>query len=160
MNSRILKILSDFAKLQSPDDKMEFAKNLGASILWIKDIGDVFRMWLEGSGIHEFRCLTPLGQNVGQFDMMFLKGLKGWPGQYFHYRCCEVGSLYATREGVQSLSSLSKELGSKIPGNPHEALYDARVALACAMKKWEQDEIILRELAELEHAAANRPADF
>jgi len=100
-----------------------------------------FRLWL-------FRHLPKdakvhlLGKNVGSFDLQFLKRLPYWPVHQIHYRCLDVGSLWATPEGMKSQAELEAILAEdyNIPGEPHEALYDARVSLALAIFKWEHEE--------------------
>jgi hypothetical protein len=99
-----------------------------------------FRLWL-------FELLPSgdrvnlLGKNVGSFDLQFLKRLPRWPTHRIHYRCLDVGSMWATSDGMESQSELeatfSKDFG--ITGSLHEALYDARVSLALAKFKWEHE---------------------
>jgi DNA polymerase III epsilon subunit-like protein len=129
MNSRLVKRLSDIEK----------GKDDGAiPWVWPSNLGPHFTTWLNSFGLTAPRSLTPLGQNVGSFDMPFLRRLANFPDYRFHYRSCEVGSLFATRSKTPSLSSIA--IGFEIPGSPHEALYDARLALAAAMTKWRNDE--------------------
>lgn len=82
--------------------------------------------------------LHPLGKNVASFDWQFLKRLPGFPVKFFSHRMCDIGSLYATADGMKSQSELSGQLAEEfeIPGKPHEALYDARMSLALARVKW------------------------
>jgi len=103
----------------------------------IEALGDAVRSWLAGRGVKK---VYPLGCNVGGFDMQFLKRVPGWPKELFSYRCLEVGTLYANALSIPSLSSVIKDHGlrvyaQRIPGKPHEALYDARLALLAASKK-------------------------
>jgi DNA polymerase III epsilon subunit-like protein len=94
-----------------------------------------FSNWLDNRHIPKYHLL---GKNVGSFDLQFLKRLRGWPGHHIHYRCLEVGSLFATIEGIESQVVICRDLAKKlkIPGKPHEALYDARVSLALARSAW------------------------
>jgi len=81
---------------------------------------------------------TALGKNVGSFDWQFLKRLKDFPAHRFEHRFMDVGSLYATGEGMISQASLIPQIAQEaaIPGCEHEAVYDARMSLALARKKW------------------------
>ena len=96
--------------------------------------------WVEGLrrdfGIKQFHLI---GKNVGAFDLQFLKRIPGWEENYFSHRHMEVGSAYSTPEGIPSqerlLYSLTADAG--IEGNPHEALYDARVSLELARWFWQ-----------------------
>jgi len=90
--------------------------------------------WL-ADGPHKHFIL--LGKNVGSFDLQFLKRLDGWPKLMFKHRSCDVGSIYSTATEFPSqrgLLHLAEEYN--ITGNPHEALFDARVSLALARRKW------------------------
>lgn len=91
--------------------------------------------WLQDRGIPKFHLL---GKNVGSFDLQFLEKLPGWPDWLTHYRCLEVGTLFATVEGIAGQEKLGPMVAErlKIPGSPHEALYDARVSLALARQVW------------------------
>jgi oligoribonuclease (3'-5' exoribonuclease) len=131
MNARIIDTLSEVAK---------GAKSV-IPMIWPKDLGPCVTNWLNELGLTESRSLHPLGQNVGSFDMKFLSRLENFPSYRFHYRSLEVGSMYATRDLCPSLSNIP--LGFTIPGEPHEALFDARYALACAMTKWRNDELLM-----------------
>jgi len=95
---------------------------------WVRDLRNTF-------GIDYFHLI---GKNVGAFDLQFLKRVPGWRGDYFSYRHLEVGSLYSTPEGINSQADLYTALATdaKIEGNPHEALYDARVALELGRRFW------------------------
>jgi len=94
--------------------------------------------WQEVMGVDEFH---PLGKNVGSFDIPFLKRVPSWRQDFFHYRCLEVGSMYATPEGIDGQAELIKqiELAYDIPGDEHTAVHDARVSLALARWKWSND---------------------
>lgn len=84
------------------------------------------------------RVLTPLGKNVGSFDWQFLKRVEEFPVDLFGHRMLDVGSLYATPDGISSQEELCNRIAIEydIPGKAHEALYDARVSLALARAKW------------------------
>jgi oligoribonuclease (3'-5' exoribonuclease) len=86
-------------------------------------------------GIDRFHLI---GKNVGAFDLQFLKRMPGWEKNYFSHRHLEVGSLFSTREGMDSQSDLYAAMAadSNIEGAPHEALYDARVSLELARQFW------------------------
>ena len=81
--------------------------------------------------------ITPVGFNVGKFDMAFLKS---WEGSLdmnlFGHRCLEVGSLYADRNGPKK-SSEFLHLGDKydFEGEAHNALFDAKVAMAAVVER-------------------------
>lgn len=80
-----------------------------------------------------------LGKNVASFDYPFLKRLPRFPASLFSHRMLDVGSLWATPNGMKSQEQLFKvysDIVVDIPGEPHEALYDARVSLALARAKW------------------------
>lgn len=77
-----------------------------------------------------------VGKNVSGFDLRFIEN-HGFPVRdYFHYRALDVGTFFATPEGIPSLSgvlnqvSLPKSLESS--GKLHDALWDARVCLHIA----------------------------
>lgn len=74
-----------------------------------------------------------VGFNVGQFDMNFLRRNIQFPGQLFSHRCLEVGSMFATLEGIPASSDFQAH--EEIEGKPHQALYDARLALSLARLK-------------------------
>lgn len=79
-----------------------------------------------------------LGQNVGSFDLQFLKALPYWPNQLIAHRHLDLASMYATVDGMTSLSERCERAAQDhgIPGELHDALYDARVSLALAREKW------------------------
>ena len=106
-------------------------------------IGEEFDKWLRGWLPQHPSPVTLLGKNVGTFDWQFLKRLPGFPVDLISHRFLDVGSLYSTRTGMKSQSSLAADLAEQIgiPGEPHEALYDARVSLALARKKWSENEL-------------------
>lgn len=70
--------------------------------------------------------IHPLGFNVGQFDMAFLRRCISFPSFRFLHRCLEVGSLYAGPDGIPASSDLYS--------CSHEALDDARNALELARR--------------------------
>lgn len=79
-----------------------------------------------------------LGKNFASFDWQFLTRVLNFPEHFFSYRMLDVGSLYAEEDGMKSLTALSEAVAEdfEIDGAPHQALYDARVALALARLKW------------------------
>jgi oligoribonuclease (3'-5' exoribonuclease) len=99
-----------------------------------------FFQWLDreaATGRHNM-----VGANVGSFDRQFLKNAPGWVDQAFAHRHLEVGSMFATEEGIPSQHDLwmkHKDKIETIVGNEHEALFDARVSLALARLKWSTD---------------------
>lgn len=86
-----------------------------------------FRVFLEFSGVTPNNKVHLVGANVGSFDLQFLKLDSNWPKDLIHYRNFEVGSAYATKKGIPSLSRFLVPDG--LTGSTHEALYDARLAL-------------------------------
>lgn len=84
-----------------------------------------------------------LGQQVGSFDVQFLMfQMPNYEALGASHRMLDVGSMYAKQgEDMKSMGDLGNELARKcgITGNPHEALYDARVTLAMARYKWNGD---------------------
>lgn len=96
---------------------------------------EMFAQWLRDYAPPK---VHPLGKNVAGFDLQFLKRLPEWPDFLIHYRCLEIGSLFATVDGIDGQEEVGNEVASrlKIPGSPHEALYDARVSLALARQVW------------------------
>jgi oligoribonuclease (3'-5' exoribonuclease) len=103
----------------------------------VGDVGDRLYDWLHNLcrtyRINQFHLL---GKNVGSFDRPFLEKLYDWPFDLFSYRYLEIGSMYATPEGMQGQAELSKQFKGIFPGGEHEALFDARVSLALARTKW------------------------
>lgn len=67
-----------------------------------------------------------VGQNVGSFDLQFLRKVNTWPSDLIHHRCFDVSTIFATGAGMESAYNHERPL---IEGNLHEALYDARIAL-------------------------------
>jgi oligoribonuclease len=92
----------------------------------------LLKHWEEGTKY------IPVGNNVGSFDMQFLKEAVGFPTYMFHYRCLDINSLYANEDGVGNHKSIQKDVAERfdIPGKTHQALYDARLALALAREKF------------------------
>lgn len=87
-----------------------------------------FREWLE-----PVDKVFPVGKNFASFDKQFLERLSGWPKDKFKHRCLDVGALCATKDGVPGLFDI--EISKAIPGNEHDALYDARYALQVAIER-------------------------
>lgn len=129
--ARIIKYLSDLARARDDEETMLVTTAIGIPWCWPNDLGE----WLITNYPNlEPRALQPLGHNVGSFDMKFLERVPKFPKHYFHYRSMEVGSLFATRNGAPSMTKILEHV------EKHEALYDARRALAAAMAKWQRDE--------------------
>lgn len=80
--------------------------------------------------------ITPVGFNVGSFDMQFLKETGELDLSRFSHRSLEVGSMYATIDGPAKSADF-EHLAQKysVEGKPYEALYDAWVAMFAAMEK-------------------------
>jgi oligoribonuclease (3'-5' exoribonuclease) len=97
-----------------------------------------FRDWLNARGIDRDNKVTLLGKNVGSFDWQLLRRAPGFPAAYINYRMLDVGSMYATPEGISGQAELCEAVAKKhnIPGVEHTAVYDARVSLALAREKW------------------------
>jgi hypothetical protein len=107
---------------------------------WEGNAGVRFHNWLKSHlpiGDLTESYIHALGKNVGTFDLVFLSKLGNWPKWLFHYRSLDVGSMYALPDGMYAQGcELADEFS--IPGEPHEALYDALVSLALARKFWER----------------------
>ena len=95
-----------------------------------------FTEWL--SELCEDKKVHLLGQNVGSFDLQFLKKLSGFPGRLMSHRHLDTASIYATVDGMPSLGATLEEVARDfgLDGLAHEALFDARVALAAARRHW------------------------
>jgi len=89
----------------------------------------------------KFDTVHLVGKNVGSFDVPFLKRVPSWQAFLFHYRCLEVGSMYATPDGISGQAELIANIERmyEIPGREHEALHDAMVSLALVRDKWTQE---------------------
>lgn len=99
-----------------------------------------FRDWCSELGASNANKATLVGKNFGSFDLQFLRRHVDWPSHLFTYRNLEVGSLYATREGIPKLEDCIGEeemrhFGNVFPGEPHEAVYDAAMALEAVRQK-------------------------
>jgi oligoribonuclease (3'-5' exoribonuclease) len=112
---------------------------------WAVNIGGLFQKWLRQHMTPGDQCLHALGLNVGTFDLVFLNKLHNWPEWLFHYRSLDVNSMYAEPEGMPSTGARQKTIASQLnlPGKPHEAVYDAQVALAMARRTWATRDISL-----------------
>ncbi len=121
MNARIIERLAN-----GIGDSLE--RGMNGLMDWVEKIQRDF-------GVERFHLI---GKNVGAFDLQFLKRTPGWHGDFFSYRHLEIGSIYSTSEGISGQSELfdMRPTGAKIEGNPHEALYDARVSLVLARQFW------------------------
>jgi oligoribonuclease (3'-5' exoribonuclease) len=117
MNARLLEKIADGNGMTHPFAMKSFAQ-------WMRDYVP--------SRVH------PLGKNVAGFDIQFLQRLPEWPAGHIHYRSLEVGTLYANVNGILGQDELGAAVAKRleIPGEPHEALYDARVSLALARAAW------------------------
>jgi len=126
MNKRIFDALSKFQteKLQAGP---------GTPYVHAAELYYEFRHWLEANGIIE--QAHPIGKNYSGFDAQFLRTLNCEFPTLFHYRALDIGSMYATDSGVPGLKELVDkwpEVVQHIPGELHDALYDARVCMAFA----------------------------
>jgi len=80
--------------------------------------------------------LTPVGWNVGGFDMQFINKELPLTAKYFHYRCVDLTALaifYEVKTG-KSYKDLKEDLKKKVVSifgsdNEHDALWDAQAAL-------------------------------
>lgn len=96
--------------------------------------------------VNEYACggeVNVVGKNAAGFDLPFLKRLPEWPTRLFSHRVLDVGSLWAGPKGILSQAQLFmayKHIVEHIPGEPHEALFDARVSLALARLRWKEDQ--------------------
>lgn len=124
MNARLIEEIANGGGEWESNACGRFQKWLGSHL----PVGDLTENYLHA-----------LGKNVGTFDLVFLNKISTWPKWLFHYRSLDVGSMYAGPGGMQSQSDLEARLAKElmIPGNPHEALYDAFVSLALARASWE-----------------------
>lgn len=82
--------------------------------------------------------LTPVGWNVGAFDMAFMKKEMPKTAAYFSYRAMDLTALaiaYELRTGKSRLElkqRLAKRVAKKLGRDErHDALYDAEAALVC-----------------------------
>jgi len=118
MNSRVLGLIAD-----------------GKGHEWDGVVDDI-QSWLTALVGHGMTA-TLLGKNVGSFDIQVMRRYPHWPSKFFSYHSLDVGSLYATPEGIKSQKQLMREFGQDFdfPGNEHEAVYDARCSLALARLK-------------------------
>ena len=95
-----------------------------------KEVSKQFRNWATWN-----TPLNAVGLNYGGFDHQFLKQLPDWPLELFGHRFTEVGSLFVTNDGpvsgTEAMSAAAERHG--IEGRPHEALFDAKCALAVLM---------------------------
>jgi hypothetical protein len=110
---------------------------------WEDDMGERFHNWLKAHlpiGDRTENYIHALGKNVGTFDLVFLNKIGWWPTRLFHYRSLDVGSMYALPDGISAQGELGCEIVDdlSIPGEPHEALYDAFVSLALARDFWDR----------------------
>jgi oligoribonuclease (3'-5' exoribonuclease) len=108
----------------------------------LEEVLESLATWVRGLTIeYKVERVHPLGKNVAGFDMPFLNEADQWDilASSFHYRCLDVGSLFATPNGISSQSALLEQvaLDEEIPGEPHTALFDARVSLGLARQFWE-----------------------
>jgi len=132
MNARLLEIIANGGGVREQDLNHQLftwlAKNLGMP---------GFDYWIARP--NSTPVITFVGKNVGSFDKLFLKKLPGWPNRMVNYRSLDIGSLYASHERIPSLKDLLPLVNEKLAGEPHEALYDARAALALARAMWGLD---------------------
>lgn len=97
------------------------------------DLFPRFKEWLAGQEVADRPF--PIGKNFSGFDFPFLKELNPGFAGLFHYRCLDIGSMYATADGIPSMLELTQkwpEVVKHVPGELHDALYDAGVCMAFA----------------------------
>lgn len=87
-----------------------------------------FTNWLVDMGVTDKNPVHIIGKNFAAFDWLFLKQSRQWPARLIHRRFLDANAFAATSEGVPSMGDVHLN-GVVIPGEPHEALYDARYAL-------------------------------
>jgi oligoribonuclease (3'-5' exoribonuclease) len=93
----------------------------------ISDVLVEFEVWLRSLGITEDFKTCCVGNQFGSFDLQFLKQWKAWPEELISHRIFDVSTIAASRQGMQSAHRV---LGVyPMPGEAHEALYDARQAM-------------------------------
>lgn len=99
---------------------------------------DEFRVWLQEHGVTHKNKATLLGKNIGSFDWQFLRLGVGFPTALINYRMLDVGSMYASPEGMSGQGDIIPGIEKKyeIPGTAHTAVHDARVSLALARQRW------------------------
>jgi len=85
-----------------------------------------FRTWLKTFGVSSDNKIHIIGQNFASFDLNFLNKSILWPTELISHRILDVSTIAATVEGMGSASCLGKP---DLPGLPHQALYDARLAM-------------------------------
>jgi len=85
--------------------------------------------------LHNSEKYTIMGKNFANFDLRFLERLHTWDKRMFGHRILDVGSMWATHEGIPK----TPEIEIPFAGNPHEALYDAAVMLQLAREKLRPD---------------------
>lgn len=121
-----------------------FAANLNKKLFEILAEGTDprIRTWDEAmDGIDEFlgdEKYFAVGKNASTFDLPFLMNHGFQWQEYFRHRVLDVGSLYATADGVPSLPQIMERYPMPLPeGALHQALWDARVALVYARRALE-----------------------
>jgi hypothetical protein len=78
-------------------------------------------------GDTRYHCI---GKNASTFDLPFLEAHGFEWKRHFKHRVLDAGSLFATPEGVPSLTGILDQLGEcPVSGELHQAAYDARVTL-------------------------------
>lgn len=93
----------------------------------ISEVLGEFETWLRSFGVSENFKTCMVGNQFASFDLQFLKLWRAWPDELISHRVFDVSTIAACRQGMQSAS---KALGIyPMPGEPHEALYDARQAM-------------------------------
>ena len=108
----------------------------------LEDVLIGFSTWLRAHGIGRDLKATLVGKNIGSFDVQFLNRVRYWPGEWLSYRYLDVGSQWATTEGISGQAKLCKEVAERhgLVGVEHTAVYDAQVSLALAREKWFNDD--------------------
>jgi hypothetical protein len=96
-----------------------------------------FRQWLTSLGVDKDNKINVIGQNFASFDLNFLLTTGFWPEDLFTHRVFDISTIVATVDGMGSASILR---APDIPGSPHEALFDARVAMYHARRHlWKKE---------------------
>lgn len=110
-------VISDYCLKMHQKLLGEIRENVPAgNNISINDLGLCFRTWLTNLNLYE-TVYTVAGKNFAGFDGQFLKRVPNFP--MWNYRVLDVGSLYATRDGVPSLDEITCQ------GIKHRAYSDA-----------------------------------
>lgn len=119
---------------------MDLLREISTNKCWtIDNILSNFTDFLSGYGVTPENRVQVIGKNFASFDLQFLKYQPNWPSHLISHRVLDVGSLYATPDGVPSTSGIPSPSQDEVSGNSHEALYDARVSLWQAREKFKKN---------------------